>query len=95
MVMISRSRSVLECVSVQDKISLEYILHDIPQSGVIEDLIGGWIRDLADLLAEEAERQFAIGDDRGVDVIVSRIMVVMIRAYCIVHPYIGTKNICV
>lgn len=80
MVMISRSRSVLVCVSVQNKISLEYILHDISESGVIEDLIGGWIRDLTDLLAEEAERQFAIGDDRGVDVVVSRIMVVMIRA---------------
>ena len=39
------------CVSIQDKISLEYVFYGIPQSWVIEDLIGGWIRDLADHLA--------------------------------------------
>ena len=88
--MYSRSRSVSVCVSIQDKISPEYVLHDIPESGVIEDLIGGWICDLADHLAavdEESERQVAIGDDRGVGVIVSSCVLVVVRAQCIVHPY--------
>ena len=79
-----------KCISIQNKISLKYVLHDIPESGIIEDLIGGWICDLADHLAvvdEEAERQVAIGDDRGVGVIVSSCVLVVVRAQCIVHPY--------
>ena len=71
------------CVSIQDKISLEYILHDIPESGIIEDLIGGWICDLADDLAvvdEEAEGQVAIEDGRGVGIIVNSVVVVMVLA---------------
>ena len=79
-----------KCISIQNKISLKYVLHDIPESGIIEDLIGGWICDLADHLAfvdEEAEGQVAIGDDRGVGVIVSSCVLVVVRAQCIVHPY--------
>jgi len=71
------------CVSIQDKISLEYILHDISESGIIEDLIGGWICDLADHLAvvdEEAEGQVAIEDGRGVGIIVNSVVVIVVLA---------------
>ena len=80
---VRRSRSVSVCVSIQGKISLEYIPHDIPESGVIEDLIEGWIRDLADDLAvvdEEAERQVSIENGRGVGVIVSSVVVIVVFA---------------
>ncbi len=59
------------------------ILHDIPESGIIEDLIGGWIGDLADHLAvvdEEAEGQVAIEDGRGVGIIVNSVVVVVVLA---------------
>jgi len=87
MVMISRSRSVSVCVSIQDEISLEYVLYNVPESGVIEDLIGGWIRErwrprfIRDHLTvdEEAERLVTIRDG-GIGVIVSSVVVVMVRA---------------
>lgn len=78
MVIISRSRLVSECVSIQDKISLKYILYDSPQSGVIEDLIGRRIHDPTRCKFKEAERQVAI-EDRGVGIIVSSVVFVMVR----------------
>ena len=71
-----------ECVFIQDKISLEYILYDSPQSGVIEDFIGGWIHELTGCkftADEEAERQVAIEDDRGVGTTMSSVVVVMVH----------------
>jgi hypothetical protein len=76
------------CVSIQDEISLEYVLYNVPESGVIEDLIGGWIRErrmeprfIRDHLTvdEEAERLVTIRDG-GIGVIVSSVVVVMVRA---------------